>query len=421
MLVHWLWLATRKDISDWDKQRILSCFSDAEEVYYADKTGYQQIEELSEKAFSALMDKDLTQAREILRDCEDLGIQVCTYQDAAYPGRLKNIADPPLVLYYKGRLPNFDEVPVIGVVGTRKCTPYGIYVARKMGGQITRCGGLIVSGIAKGIDGAAMSGALSAGGMAVGVLGNGADVIYPMENKALYADTQAHGCLLTEFPPKTPPYGWNFPKRNRLISGLSNGVLVVEAPKVSGALITVRQAAEQGRDVFVVPGNVDMESCEGSNALLREGAISVTRGWDVVSEYQHLYPHVVRPDDSVITPAGYTDAVMSKAVVQETSPPRVAQKTVSAENSSKSARKKEKIPIDNAEKPAYSDIQDILQGLTEEERTVASLLLNGEMLVDDVIAKSGLFTAKVLATLTVLEIKSVVKRLPGKRVCLKSY
>ncbi len=419
MLLHWIWLATRPDISDREKVQILSHFRDAEDVFFADSSAYRQIEGLSIRASEVLQDKNLSEAGRILKDCTEKNIHICTYCDAAYPGRLKNIADPPLVLYYKGRLPDFDGRPVIGVVGTRQCTAYGIHVARKMGGQIARCGGIVVSGAAKGIDAAAMSGALSADGFAVGVLGNGADIVYPRENRGLFEDTQRYGCLLSEFPPQTPPYRWNFPKRNRIISGLSNGVLIVEAPKGSGALITAREAADQGRDVFVVPGNIDMPTCEGSNALLREGAISVSRGWDAVSEYSHLYPDAIRPDYAVIPKPGFTDDVMASAKGENTPPAKVAQKGAVPAKSSHSDRKKEKKPIDNGEKPPYSDIHDALAGLNPQQQTIAKLLLEGEQLVDDVIARSGLAAPAVLAALTVMEIKGIVRRLPGKRVALK--
>ena len=419
MLVHWIWLATRPDLSDREKCRVLSCFSDAEDVFYAQKEDFSRVEDITEKTVNALMDKDLSQATAILRDCTDKHIHICTYHDAAYPGKLKNITDPPLVLYYKGRLPDFDANPVIGIVGTRKCTAYGIHTARRMGTQIARCGGMIVSGIARGIDASAMSGALSAGGFAVGVLGCGADVVYPYDNKALFADTEANGCLLTEFPPRTPPYGWNFPKRNRIISGLSNGVLIVEAPKISGALITAEQAAEQGRDVFVVPGNVDMPSCEGSNALLREGATPVTNGWDVLCEYQHLYPEVVRPDNGGSVRDLQTDDVMAAAITEEKPVQKVAQKPLSPGKTSDSDGKKEKKPIDNRSNQPYSDIRDIPGNLTEQEMCIVRLIQDGESLVDDIIAKSNLGAAAVLATLTILEIKGVVKRVPGKRVTLR--
>ena len=415
MLIHWIWLATRPDMQDWEKLEVLSHFRDAEDVFFADGESYRTVENLPQKAYTALCDKDLAVARSILQDCEDLGIRILCYQDAAYPARLKNIADPPLVLYYKGRLPDMDSAPVIAAVGTRKCTPYGIHVARKMGGQMVRCGAILVSGIAEGIDAAAMSGALTAGGTVVGVLGNGADVVYPAVNRSLFADTERYGCLITEFPPRTPPYKWNFPKRNRIISGLANGVVVIEAPKGSGSLITARQAADQGRDVFVVPGNVDKPTCVGSNALMRDGAIPVSRGWDVVGEYRHLYPEKVRPDFANITPAGFDGEVMKEEPEQL----KVAQTARIPVKTRPSDRKKEKKPIDNGAKQPYSDIRDTLEGLNDTEKTIAKLLLKGERLVDDVIAESGLSAAAVLATLTVMEIKGIVVRMPGKRVALK--
>lgn len=418
MLIHWIWLAIRPDMHDREKLQALSHFRDAEDIFYADAESYWRIDGLTEKAYTALCDKDLRAAAAILQDCEDLDIRILCYQDAAYPARLKNIADPPLVLYYKGRLPYMDSAPVIAAVGTRKCTPYGIHVARKMGGQMARCGAILVSGIAEGVDAAAMSGALTAGGCVVGVLGNGADVVYPAVNRSLFADTERYGCLISEFPPRTPPYKWNFPKRNRVISGLANGVVVIEAPKGSGSLITARQAADQGRDVFVVPGNVDMPTCVGSNALLRDGAIPVSCGWDVVSEYRHLYPDKVRPDAGNITPAGFTGEVMGTGA-EENAPLKVAQTTRTPAKTQPSDRKKEKKPIDNGGKPPYSDIRDALEGLNETEKTIAKLLLEGDRLVDDVIAESGLSTPAVLAALTVMEIRGVVKRMPGKRVALK--
>ena len=415
MLIHWIWLATRPDMQDREKLQVLSGFRDAEDVYFADGESYRTVEDLSEKAYAALCDKDLKTARGILQDCEDLGIRILCYQDAQYPAKLKNIADPPLVLYYKGRLPDMDSAPVIAAVGTRKCTPYGTHIARKMGGQMVRCGAILVSGSAEGIDAAAMSGALSAGGSVIGVLGNGADVVYPAVNRSLFADTERYGCLISEFPPRTPPYKWNFPKRNRIISGLANGVVVIEAPKGSGSLITARQAADQGRDVFVVPGNVDMPTCVGSNALMREGAIPVSRGWDVVGEYRQLYPDKVRPDLGNITAAGFDGDVMAG----EAEPLKVAQDTHIPEKTRPSDRKKEKKPIDNGANQPYSDIRDALEGLTGTEKVIAQLLLNGERLVDDVIADSGLSAAAVLASLTIMEIKGIVKRMPGKRVALK--
>ena len=293
MQLHWIWLATRAGLGDRGRMLLLQRFADAEDVYFAETGEYARVEGLSPEAISSLQEKSLAEAEQILADCQRENIRILTWQDALYPTRLKNIADPPVVLYYKGTLPQVDALPCIAVGGTRGASAYGMSTAKRMGYQIAACGGITVSGVAFGIDAMAMRGALSAGAPVSGVVGCGADVVYPASNRALYADTQRQGCLLTEFPPGTPPIGWNFPRRNRIISGLSCGVLVVEAPEKSGALITARQAADQGRDVFVVPGNIDVPSCKGSNALLRDGAIAVSSGWDVISEYQDRFPGMI--------------------------------------------------------------------------------------------------------------------------------
>ncbi len=407
MLLHWIWLATRPNMNERDKVALLRHFRDPEDIFYAGEDAFADVEELTEGALEALRDKNLKQSHAILDECTAKGIHICTYGDGAYPGRLKNISDPPVVLYYKGTLPDLDSVPVIAAVGTRSCTAYGINVAKRIGGQIAKCGGVVVSGLAAGIDAAAIGGALSAGGIAIGVLGCGVDVVYPLSNKGLFADTERYGCLISEFAPGTPPLKWNFPKRNRIMSGLSNGVLIVEAPEKSGALITARQAAEQGRDVFVVPGNIDVASCAGSNALLRDGAIAVSNGWDVVSEYVSLYPTKIRRYDRPVQPAGFIGDVT------ESAPAKVAQKP-------KTPKKKEKITIDNGALPPYDEKHDRLSGLTDRERDIAALLTAEPVLVDELMAKAGLPAGTVLSILTMLEIKGVVQRHPGKRVALKS-
>ena len=419
MLLHWIWLATRPSVSDRLKMELLQHFHDPEDIFYAEKDAFSCVEELTQEAVESLQDKDLKASQAIIKQCMAKNIHICTFNDGAYPARLKNISDPPVVLYYKGNLPDLDSVPAIAVVGTRDATAYGMNAAKRLGGQIAKCGGIVVSGLAAGIDGAAISGALSAGGTVIGVLGNGADVVYPLRNRGLFADTERYGCLISEFAPGTPPMKWNFPKRNRIISGLCNGVLVVEAPTKSGALITARQAADQGRDVFVVPGNIDVASCAGSNALLRDGAIAVSNGWDVVSEYQGLYPDAVRRYDRPIAGPGFTDEVMAAATETEKPLPKVAQKAKSPAKKSASDKKNEKITVDKNENQPYIDIQDRFRGLTDQERCIVERITQDGRLVDDIIAEAGIPASSVLSCLTMLEIKGVVKRLPGKRVALK--
>ena len=412
MLIHWIWLATRVGMGDKMKRVLLSHFGEPESVYFAPELEFERFEGLSSAGVESLMDKDLTLCEEILGQCQDKKIHILTFQDAAYPNRLKQIEDPPMVLYYKGTLPAFDELPVIGVVGTRKASAYGMTAAKRLGYQIAACGGTVVSGVASGIDGVAMKGALTAGGTVVGVLGCGADVVYPASNRWLYADTEKYGCLLTEFPPGTPPIGWNFPRRNRIISGLSCGVLVGEAPVKSGALITARLSADQGRDVFVVPANIDVETAMGSNALMRDGAIPVSSGWDILSEYRYQFPGKVRQAGT----AGTVTVSQEELSREREEPLKVAQPTRKQGEKKPEKRTDRKKGIDNSEKSAYSDFKKTQTVLNPQEQSLVELLGEGQMLVDDLIAASGQAAGAILASLTMLEVRGVIRRLPGRFV-----
>lgn len=415
MLTHWIWFAHRPGLSDRAKAELLEYFRDPEDVFFADGAAFSSLPaaHLTREGCQALEDKDLIPAEQILESCAREKLHILTYRDAAYPARLKNIPDPPMVLYYKGQLPDFDAVPLIGVVGTRKASAYGLTTAKRMGYQLGRCGAVVVSGMAYGIDGMAMSGALTAGGCVVGVLGCGADVCYPVSNKALFHDVEQYGCLLSEFPPGTPPAKWNFPRRNRIISGLCNGVLVVEAPEKSGALITARLAAEQGRDVFVVPGNIDMPSFVGSNRLLRDGAIMVSSGWDVLSEYESLYPEKLHESREQPVLRAYPEEVL-RASEPEEPLPKVAQNPRKPREKTDLKKNLDKKAIDKPASTPYSGGNT--PTLSDTESAVLEALGTAERLVDEVIAQTGLSTGKLLAVLTMLEIKGVIERLPGKRV-----
>ena len=410
MLIHWVWFATRTGMGDKTKAVLLSHFEDPEAIYFAPELEFERFEDLSGSAVESMMEKDLTECEQILAQCQEKGIHILTFRDAAYPNRLKNIPDPPMVLYYKGTLPSFDELPVIGVVGTRKASVYGLTTAKRLGYQIAACGGCVVSGMASGIDGVAMKGALTAGGTVVGVLGCGADVIYPASNRWLYADTEQYGCILTEFPPGTAPLGRNFPRRNRIISGLSCGVLVVEAPEKSGALITARLSADQGRDVFVVPANIDVESARGSNALMRDGAIPVSSGWDIMSEYRYQFPGKVRQRRTVVTLTANEEELSR----EREEPARVAETPRKRQEKKPEKAAPRKKVIDKTEKSAYSDFKKTQTVLTPDEQLIVDALQRGQMLVDDVIAESGKAPGVILASLTLLEVKGVVRRLPGR-------
>lgn len=214
---------------------------------------------------------------ELLARLARSGVRADTLADAAYPGRLRQIPDPPPALFRLGReFP--EERPAVAVVGSRKATAGGREIARELGRGLGERGVCVVSGLALGIDAAAHAGALEAGGSTAGVLGCGVDVIYPRQNARLFRGVREAGCIISEYPPGEAPLPWRFPARNRIISGLAEVVVVVEAAEKSGALITARHALEQGRDVFAVPGPVRAPECRGSNRLLADGAGVI---WDV--------------------------------------------------------------------------------------------------------------------------------------------
>jgi len=216
-------------------------------------------------------------------EMERAGISFLCYNDPGYPAVLRFIHDPPAALFVRGALKAADEL-ALAVVGSRRPTPYGRLVAEKIAADLAAAGITIVSGLARGIDTAAHRGALAVGGRTVSVLGCGPDVVYPRENRGLMEQIVSRGAVLSEFPPGSPPEAWHFPARNRIISGLSKGVLVVEAAEKSGALITADLALEQGRDVMAVPGNVTSLLSRGTNKLIKQGAKLVERAADIIEE-----------------------------------------------------------------------------------------------------------------------------------------
>ena len=401
MLIYWVWFAQLTGISATQKRILLQHFHDPEEIYHFQGN----ISGATAEIMEALENKDLTEARKILASCAQKGIVILTLRDEAYPEKLRNTYDPPLVLYAKGVLPEWENVPVIGIVGTRKASSYGMQIAQQFGKQIASCGALVVSGGATGIDAKAMEGALDAGWPVVGVLGCGVDVVYPTSNRALFDRVTKTGCLISEYPPKTQASPWHFPQRNRIISGMSDGILVVEAPVKSGALITANQAVEQGRDVYAVPGNVDVDTCAGSNALLQDRAIAALCGWDVVKAYEALYPGKVSKNQ-------LPPYVPSESL-------KVAQEVAFLGNSQEFDETNRKKAIDNEEKSTYSVLDSKAPALSETEQAVLALVPRQEVLVDDVIAQSDLPPGTVRSILTKLSLKRLTVNHPGGRISRK--
>jgi len=391
-LKYWIWLSSISGVGPVTALKLLKRFVTPEAVFLAGASEYKGAEGLKPADILRLQKKNIAEAESIQESCDKAGYRIITLSDGQYPDRLRNIFDPPVILYIRGNLPDIDDKPVVAVVGTRNCTPYGLTAAGNTGFTLSRSGIVVVSGFARGIDTAAMRGALQGGGQVIGVVGAGLDVVYPRENKTLFEEVARSGAIVSEYPPGTPALAVHFPARNRIISGLSLGVAVIEAPKRSGALITAARALEQGRDVFSLPGSVYAGSSEGSNTLLREGAIPILSGEDIVTEYAELFPDtIVMNNDGAPYIAGSEQ--------QSESRPAAGGK----------AKHNEK-GIDNAHGVDYIDLEKIFGELDGDESIVARSLGRSALHTDEVITGSGLPASQVLPALTMLEIKGYAVR-----------
>ncbi len=356
-IFYWLALSLTPGVGGIFIKRLLDRFRTPEAVFQAPLAELLQIEGLGEKVAREIqkgpVDKKVEKELSLL---EEVGGKMMTIKDESYPKRLKEIYDPPPLLYVRGELKEEDELAV-AIVGSRKTTPYGRWITEKMGQELARHGITIVSGMARGIDSHAHWGALSGGGRTIAVLGSGVDVVYPPENRNLYKKIIDQGAVLSEFPMSSPPEGGHFPKRNRIISGLSIGVVVVQAGMESGSLITANYALEQGREVFAVPGNVGSDSSRGTHQLIKDGAKLVESSEDILEEVLPQW------------------------------------------------RKERKMP---------QDVEPPVRDLTEEEKVLYEQLGETPLHIDVLIRESQFDPGKVSSLLLNLELKGLISQWPGK-------
>ena len=395
-LQYWLWLSQLPRVNSQMKLALLEHFGgDPERIYFGEEGEYLLVEGMTRAIAGALKQKSLDTANRVLGDCDKLGLRIITIQDLDYPDRLRNIYDPPILLYVQGRMPQFDGEVAVAMVGTRRCSPYAMEMGERLAYQLAGHGAVVVSGLAAGSDSAAHRGALRAGGFTAAVIGGGHDIIYPRENRNLYEDIAARGVILSEYPPGTEHRGGHFPVRNRIISGLSLGVVVLEAPEQSGTLITAGRALDQGRDVFAVPGQVGDRRCAGSNQLLRDGAGVVTDAWDVLGHYAGRFPHKIR-----------------SLRMEE---PRRFGGGAPEEKPEKKKEKKPEAPA-QPEKPVLDLSGD--HGLTDDQLRIVRALNGRTVQVDDLVEETQIPTRRVLSALTVLELDRIVTQESGKRLSL---
>lgn len=390
---YWLWL--QKALGEGAYiSRIVDEFGSAKALYNANILEWRMSPNLTARQIDRLGETDMNSVDEIIYTCQSNNWQIIDYDDNRYPKRLKEIINPPAVLYVDGDLPDMDNLAVIGVVGTRKASDYAIKVTHIMSRGATDAGLLIVSGGALGVDTAAHKGALMAGGKTVAVLGCGLGTSYLNENKSLRDTIKHNGALVTEYPPFTRASRTTFPMRNRIISGLSVGVLVVEAGVKSGSLITANFALEQGRDVFAIPASVLSLDFAGTNKLIDDGAMVATKPIHLAAPYAERYETV---DLSKVKGVEEYMTVLSD---KSANAPKSAEPVFGADMADREKRMKK-------EKHASK--------LTGSANTVYQCLDSSFNHIDVITEKTGLTVSQVMAALTQLEIMGLTESTSGKR------
>ena len=391
-LIYWIWLSLL-NLSPRAVTAVLQLCGDAERAYAEESDAFHGVRGITAREAEALENRDLTAAEFSLRRCREQKLRILPLTDPAYPERLKQIAEPPAAIYIQGELPELDRAPVLAVIGTRRASAYGIRMSRELAFQIASGGATVLSLLTPGADEAAAAGMIQAGTPCIGVLGTAHEACrWPLMRQVV-----GNGAVVSEYPPGKEQFRHFFRERNRLAAGLSDGVVVVEAPEKSGTRLFVTEAAEQGKDVFAVPGNADAETAAGTLNLLKEGAKLVTCGTDVLEEYVLRFPELKnnlnRENSSdhkkTVPVSGEPDGTYNSGNVS----------AVSAAS-------------------APEDLRNQLQNLSADQLALIAAISPPATHVDDIVERSGLPVAKVLAQLTVLEIKGFVKREPGRNFSL---
>ena len=349
-----IWLNSL-NIGNQNIEKIISQVDDIRDIWYMTDSVINRFKNISSKNKEAIIkNRNEDYLKKVLYILEEQNIEVVTIYDENYPESLKNIYNKPLVLYIKGKILEEDEF-AIAVVGSRKATSYGKWATEKFVKELVNLDITIVSGLATGIDSIAHKTALEYNGRTIAVLGNGLDIVYPNKNKELYKEIAKNGALITEYFCGVAPLPYNFPQRNRIISGLSLGVIIVEAKGKSGSLITAQHALEQGKEVFAVPGNINSIFSEGTNRLIKDGAKLIMDVEDIIEELYQLQDRLNRV-------------------------------------------KKENIDYSN---------------LSELEISIVELIKEGPMHCDTIAMKTGMNIKEVNSILTILELKGIIKEIGG--------
>lgn len=418
--VYWIWLSLACTPGTATFPRLIEKYKDAKSIHDADIKDIIKCLDPRSSDRNRLSNKDLDQAREIFEFCKSKNIGMVSYGDIQYPKNLRDIQSPPVFLYYRGNLPDFNNGFYVSVVGTRAISDYGRKNAFKISYDLACAGAKIVSGMAIGIDGISHAAALEAGGETIAVLGSGIDVCYPSQHLSLARNIVKNGCIITEFPPHTPPIKNNFPIRNRIISGLSAVTVVIEGKEKSGARITAAYAKEQNRAVYALPGNIESENSEITNLLLKNGAKIITTADDLIRDYQDIYPSVINPFNlKERLPVNIMDSLSKHSVVAISSSDSIFSTTVSKRFKSTSKNEDE----------ITSDIQDIQIENNNSEvearfdkkifNIYRDIPLSGSCSIESLLNQENNLR-EVMRCLLKLEMGHFITILPGDRVARKT-
>ncbi len=386
---YYIWLTLGIGIGSNKAIRVLAMYEDAKELYDDRDVELRFCGFFTKEEVNKLMNTDISEAEKIIEKCNELGYDIIDISEERYPQILRCIDDPPAVLYIDGKWPNFDKIKSISIIGTRKATVYGIRTAMEFGANLSKKGFCVVSGGALGVDGAAHRGALLESGRTVCVLGCGLDVDYLRDNKEMRKQITEHGAVISEFPPGTPAAPHNFPVRNRIISGLTYGTVVIEAPVRSGCMITVNHALDQCREVFAVMGNIDSPYSQGSNALIKDGAIPVTSYRDICEFY-----------------LGVDDRDEKSVIVSDESVKSVPNKLKNSKDTTK---------VSNTPVPTHRENIS----LSDEEKSVYYLIGQEPIHIDKLAEFSNLPMQNVLRIISSLELKDLIKNIQGRNYVIK--
>ncbi len=430
-LIYWVWLSEKNYAGSPEGVKLLESFGgDPKAVFDASREELIAANGGSSALINRLSNHDLSRAELILESCFMSGIKVITCASPKYPKRLQNVYNKPILLYARGNIDDLNERFCVAIVGSRSMSDYGKHMTFTLARQLMAYGAIIISGAAYGIDSAANNTAVFFEEPTVAVLGSGVNVPYPQRNKEMLDLIAERGMVISEYPPGTPPYGRNFPIRNRIISGLADAVVVVEAGANSGALITAQIACDQGRKVYAVPGNVGAPNSIGTNRIIRDGCKAVTCTEDIIEdfadrfnlakidrivssdkymryEYSHGMP--IHPSNRPLSP--------DEQDMKEIKLPKPAKKAKTEKSAKTVAEEKAAtavvVPHEPEILPESPEREKILTLLGDEARRVYGAIPDKIAVTTDKITQSGISADKAMAALTMLELYSVVEALPG--------